>query len=333
MPQNPRLGPIGGCAIGVDANADLLLAAMEGSRVPSLLTDPDQVGNPVVHASPAFGELTGYAEDELLGRDFATLLQGVGDSEALARLDAAIAGRAAIELEIEVRRKDGTRLPVALFLSPVHGADGHLRYFFCALFDIASRAKLRELHAMARSVGHEFNNLLTIIRTNLDPLRQVATDAQTEKRLDRVALGVDRATALVRTFLAKVRGGAPPVTSALPRARGGETILLVEPDEVLCQQAGSMLRGLGYQVEAVVDADAALHWLGGAGRVDLMLARSEDGLALAKPARAIVKDLRILYSTESPAPQRDDSVARPFQLIALGRAIRVAIDGAGELSR
>ena len=164
-------------------------------------------------------------------------------------------------------------------------------------------------------------------------MRQAPTDAQTEKRLDRVALGVDRATELVRTFVAKVRGGAPPEISALPRAREGETILVIEPDEVLGRQAGAMLRGLGYQVEAVSSAKAALRWLSGAGRVDLMLARSDDGLALAKRARAIVKGLPILYSTEPTAPQDGNTVARPFQLIALARAIRAAIDGAGKLSR
>jgi PAS domain S-box-containing protein len=322
-----------------------LFAAIAGSRLPSLLSDPSQAGNPVVHANRALADFTGYSAEELLGRDFAALLQGAGNAGALARLEAAIAGPTAIELELEIRRKNGTGVACALFASPVQGADGRLRYFFCTLLDVARRGaqstevgreKLGDLNELARSVGHEFNNLLTIIRTNLEPLQQDAADPLTEKRLGRVALGVDRATELVRTFVAKVRGGEPPArpgSPALPRARGGETILVVEPDEVLGTQAGSMLRGLGYQVQTVADAKAALRWLSGAARVDVMLARSEDALALAKRARATAKGLPILYSTESTAPQSGDTVGRPFQIVALARAIRAAIDGAGKSSR
>lgn len=341
MAQHPPTEAIGGCVIGSDAT--LLFAAIAASRVPSLLTDPDQPGNPIVHANRAFRDLTGYAEDDLLGRDFASLLpEGGSNSAAIAGLRAAIDRRTAVELELEIGRKNGSRFTGALFASPVHGPDGGLRHFFCSLFDIAGRAaappetgdaKSSDLRDLARSVGHEFNNLLTIIRTNLEPLRQASMDAQTERRLDRVALGVDRATELVRGFVAKVRGGAPPAAPGLPRAREGETILVVEPDAMLGQQAASMLRGLGYRVEAVGSAKAALRWLSGAGRVDLMLARNDDEVALAKRAHAVVKGLRILYSTEATAPQRSDTVVRPFQLLALARAVRVAIDGAGELSR
>ena len=108
---------------------------------------------------------------------------------------------------------------------------------------------------------------------------------------------------------------------------------MVEPDEMLGAQAGSMLRGLGYQVQTVADAKAALRWLSGAARVDAMLARSEDELALAKRARATAKELPILYSTESTAPRSGHTVGRPFQIISLARAIRAAIDGAEKSSR
>ena len=340
MSQNPRSGVLGGRVIRSDANADLLFAAVAASLVPSLLIDPEQPANRIVHANQAAFGLTGYPEDELLGRELATLLPEAGSNpEALVRLHAAIDGGTAIEIELEIRRKDGSRFTGVLFVSPVRSPDGRLRFFFCSLFDIAGRtaglsevgrAKLADLHELARGVGHEFNNLLTIIRTNLDPLRQAPTDAQTEKRLDRVALGVDRATELIRTFVAAVRGGTPSPTSAqptLPRARGGETILLVEPDEVLMVQAGSMLRGLGYQVESVASPEAALHWIGSAVQVHLLLARWDDRAVLAERARAILKEVPILYSAEAKARQREGTLSRPFHLVALARAVRAAIDG------
>jgi PAS domain S-box-containing protein len=336
MSQNPQSGGLGSRVIGSDAHADLLFAAIAASPVPSLLADPEQPSNPIVHTNRAFSGLIGYPEDALLGCELATLLVEAGvNPEALVQLRAATDSGTAIEVELEIGRKDGTRFTGALFVSPVRGPDGRPRYFFCSLFDIAGhaaassearRAKLADLQELARSVGHEFNNLLTIIHTNLELLRQAPSDAPTEKRLGRVALGVDRATELVRGFVAKVRGGTS-AQPALPRARGGETILVVEPDEVLGVQAGSMLRGLGYQVETVASPEAGLRWLAGPAHVHLVLARWDDRAALAEPARLIVKGLPILYSAEPKTPPRKDTVSRPFHLVALARAARAAIDG------
>lgn len=340
MSQNRRADHSGGGAIGSEPNADLL-SAIAASRTPILLIEPDQPGNPIVHVNGAFSDLTGYAAEEVLGREVAMLHGPTADTAACALLRAAIDGRRPATLELETCCKDGSRFASTLFLSPVHHPDGRLHYFLCSLLTVAKQAVaprraeppgLTELRELARSVGHEFNNLLTIIRSNLEPLRLDAEDARTVKRLDRIALAVDRGAELVRTFAAKARGDAPRETtdpspqSKLPRAREGETVLLVEPDDMLGLQAASMLRSLGYQVEAAVDGKAALQWLRGATRIDLMLARQEDGTVLMEQAHVIMSGLPVLFSAEPSSPPPAGTVARPFQLVALARAVRAAID-------
>lgn len=324
---------------------DALFAALAASRIPSLVGDLERPDTPILRVNEALRELTGYAEAELLGRELSILLDRQGDPANVVLLHEAIANRAAAELELEHVRKDGTRFRGALYVTPVGRRGGEPSYLLCSVFDLTRRVaaappsaeatKFAELNDLARSVGHQFNNLLTIVRSNLEPLMLAPADARTRKRLERIASGIDRITELAQGFVATVRrppagAPAPPVQSRLPRARHGEVVLLVEPDETLRLQAGSMLRGLGYQIEALDAAEAALRRLSVTPSVHLLLvdaqARCEDGAIIAERVRSMSGDLPILQSSPSPA-QRSGVVAKPFQLLALARAVREAIDG------
>ena len=112
-------------------------------------------------------------------------------------------------------------------------------------------------------------------------------------------------------------------SATLPRGRAGETILIVETDADLRLQAASMLRGLGYEVEAVATADLALAWLSGGRRVDLLLT---DSTALADRAREIAGALGVLVPSGAAARQPETALTRPFNLLALARAVRAALD-------
>jgi hypothetical protein len=211
---------------------------------------------------------------------------------------------------------------------------GHVTYVFGTLFDIhgwreAERPRggglgLGEARELVRGFGHELNNLLTVMRSNIEPLLQSPADPRSPRRLERIAWAVETAADRVRALAARFRGeaqGAEATASKLPRARAGERILLVEPDEVLGMQAGSMLRGLGYQVILVADAEAALQQLSGADRVNLLIAD-------ARIARTLPRGARVLQSTPASTPRRPGTVAKPFQLLELARAVREAIDAA-----
>ncbi len=344
-PQTRSGADIGDCDIGAEAKSDLLFAAIAASRVAIVLIDPNRPGDPIVRANPAFEALTGFTEQDALGRDIGMLQQPANDPAIFARIRAAIRAREALDTEAEIRRKDGSNAPAACFLSPVPGADDRVRYVMCALFDIgggraAARRRsgaggLNELGELVRGFGHELNNLLTVMRINLEPLIEVPGDARTPKRLERIAWAVDRAAERVRGFAARFRDESPPGSPdeapkrTLPRAREGERVLVVEPDAILGLQASSMLSGLGYRVEHVAGPEAALRALSGEERVDLLIAeakaRGEGGELLAERARALANGLKILHCGSAGAGV-PGAIAKPFQLLELARAVREAID-------
>ena len=57
------------------ASEDPFAAAFKATRMPMLITDPQQDDNPIIFSNRAFSELTGYSQQELIGRN-CRLLQG-----------------------------------------------------------------------------------------------------------------------------------------------------------------------------------------------------------------------------------------------------------------
>jgi PAS domain S-box-containing protein len=118
---------------------DPFAAAIRGTRMPMLITDPRQHDNPIVFANDAFLVLTGYERDEVMGRN-CRFLQGEGtDPAAVDQMRAAIRDEVDINLDILNYRKDGTPFWNALYLSPVTNEAGELRYFFASQLDVTER--------------------------------------------------------------------------------------------------------------------------------------------------------------------------------------------------
>ena len=140
-------------------------------------------------------------------------------------------------------------------------------------------------------------------------------------------------------------GKGTRITLYLPRARAGaenarpapsdETsgigwALLVEDNPDVLEVTVALLEQLGYQVEAVEDAQAALAAIG-KRQFDLMIsdivmAGAMDGLALARDARRRHPELPIVlvtgYSDSAAAAQLEFMVLRkPYRLAELSRAI------------
>ena len=153
---------------GLADRRELALIAVERTRTSMAVTDPRQPDDPMVLANRAFLKLTGYAADEIIGRN-CRLLQGADtDPNAVEEIRAAIAAARETTVTLLNYRKDGTSFWNELHISPIHDDDGALLYFFSSQRDVSA---LREVERLAdaelrllREVDHRAKNALALVQ-------------------------------------------------------------------------------------------------------------------------------------------------------------------------
>ena len=150
-----------------EASGMLFEQAMAQTRMAICLSDPNEPDAPIVFANRAFRELTGYADDEILGRN-CRFLQGPDTSpHAVSRIRTALENRDVIVSEILNYRKDGTPFWNALHIGPIFDTDGRLTYFFGSQWDVtnvhAARADERHARLMSRELSHRVKNMFAVI--------------------------------------------------------------------------------------------------------------------------------------------------------------------------
>jgi signal transduction histidine kinase/CheY-like chemotaxis protein len=132
----------------------------------------------------------------------------------------------------------------------------------------------------------------------------------------------------------------PRAAVDIPRARPGESVLVVEDDGDVRSYAGNSLRELGYRVLEAIDAASALQILQRESDIrllftDLGLPGGMDGRTLAERATSISPSLKVVITTAYAASalihdgRLDpgvDLLSKPFTLAALAARIRDALD-------
>lgn len=146
---------------------ELAAIAFERTRMPMVVTDGRKPDLPIVLANKAFLELTGYAAPEVLGRN-CRFLQGPATSPiAVAEIRAAIVSEREVSVEILNYKKSGEQFWNRLHLSPVHGDDGRILYFFGSQIDMTEYRRIEALeaseHRLLMEVDHRSNNVLAIV--------------------------------------------------------------------------------------------------------------------------------------------------------------------------
>ena len=124
----------------MDHDAEALLASIHLSAIATVVTDARDAENPICAVNHAFEQLTGYAADEIIGRN-CRFLRGEGsDDAASAILRDAIARRAPAMAEILNYRRDGTPFRNAVMVAPVFGESGEIRFFVGSQMEISAPA-------------------------------------------------------------------------------------------------------------------------------------------------------------------------------------------------
>lgn len=149
------------------ASGVLFEQAMAQTRMAITLVDPHAPDLPIVFANRAFRRLTGYSEEEIIGRNCRFLQGPKTDPEPIARIRKAISNEDVVVVELLNYRKNGTTFWNALHLGPIYNSEGKLVYFFGSQWDVSDvrAARAEELHAreMARELSHRMKNMFAVI--------------------------------------------------------------------------------------------------------------------------------------------------------------------------
>ena len=106
-----------------------VLDSIRHSPIATVVSDPNEVDNPLVAVNAAFLALTGYSEDEVIGRNCRFLRGPDTENTQTAKLREAIYEKRATLAELINYRKDGSRFRNAVMIAPLYDDDGNIEYF------------------------------------------------------------------------------------------------------------------------------------------------------------------------------------------------------------
>jgi len=108
------------------------------------LADPDLEDMPLVYANKAFEEITGYTQEEVIGKN-CRFLQGTDRDQAeVVKLREAIKNKQPIDVTLRNYKKNGELFYNHLKMMPLFDSKGNLLYFLGVQHDATQQVKADE---------------------------------------------------------------------------------------------------------------------------------------------------------------------------------------------
>lgn len=188
----------------------MLSAAAEQAADGLLLTD---VSGVIRYVNAAFGRMTGYGRDEVIGRHVRLLKSGQHEAAFYQTLWATLSDGRAWSGVFVNRRKDGGLYEDHTVISPVRDPAGAIAAYFAVKRDVTlerqAERRLRQaqrldgIGRLAGGVAHDFNNALMTIMGHAEMLEQRLGCAKAScDEIEEIKRACDRAAALTRQLLA-----------------------------------------------------------------------------------------------------------------------------------
>ncbi len=109
------------------------------------ISDCRQPDMPLIYVNKGFERVTGYLQDEVLGRNCRFLQGALHDQPGVQQMRTAIKAREACLVEITNVRKDGSRFLNRLSLRPVFGKTGTMTFIIGLQHDVTPLRDLEEM--------------------------------------------------------------------------------------------------------------------------------------------------------------------------------------------
>jgi hypothetical protein len=115
-----------------------VLDAIQHSPIATVVSDPRQADNPLIAVNQAFLDLTGYDEEEVVGRNCRFLRGADTETAQTEKLRTAIAARRSTLAELVNYRKDGSKFRNAVMIAPLFDANDEVEFFVGSQIEIAT---------------------------------------------------------------------------------------------------------------------------------------------------------------------------------------------------
>ena len=187
-----------------------LVTAIEQAEEAVMITD---ARGTIEYVNPSFCRISGYGQDEVLGRNPRMFSSGRHDKAFYQELWATLASGNVWQGRFVNRRKDGTLYDEITTISPVREASGRIVNFIANKLDVTTlnllEAQLRQSQKMevvgtlAGGIAHDFNNLLAVILGNSEmALLDIPEGTDTYECIEEMKVAANRGAQLTRQLLA-----------------------------------------------------------------------------------------------------------------------------------
>lgn len=129
-----------------------LLASIAISPIATVITNPRRADNPLEVVNPAFSALTGYREEEIIGRNCRFLAGEATEPWITERIREAIRSRQSVLVDILNYRRDGTSFRNGVLVTPLFDDEGELAWFLGSQVELGAGHKPEFAARRARAV-------------------------------------------------------------------------------------------------------------------------------------------------------------------------------------
>ena len=166
------------------------------------ITDPRQPDGPLVWVNPSFTRITGYAADEVVGRNCRFLQGPATDPDAVAEIRTALAEQRTVTTTLLNYRKDGSAFWNQLSISPVFDGEGTLVSFVGVQTDVTERVRVEHEREAAFAAEQAARQEAELAQSIAEQAQSDAERAQSdaERAQGRLTLMAEATSTLIATL-------------------------------------------------------------------------------------------------------------------------------------
>ena len=118
--------------------------AFESIHNAIIITDPNQENNPIIYCNDAFGKITLYEREEVIGQNIDFLFGDDNDQPEINVLKNVMNTLQSVELTLRSYKKDGTLFYNRYSISPVLNDNGELINYIGIIYDVTQQREIRQ---------------------------------------------------------------------------------------------------------------------------------------------------------------------------------------------